>query len=88
MGITDGLAGRQQLATVIVTGEWHVSITINGEQVEASVKSLSDYLKEAGYDTRGIAVERNGEVIPRSRYDSTILNDGDHVEIVHCVAGG
>ncbi len=50
--------------------------------------TLSDYLKEAGYDTRGIAVERNGEVIPRSRYDSTVLKDGDQVELVHCVAGG
>lgn len=61
---------------------------INGEQVEAAGKTLSDYLKEAGYDTCGIAVERNGEVIPRSRYDSTILKDGDQVELVHCVAGG
>lgn len=65
-----------------------MSLTINGEQVEAADKTLSDYLKEAGYDTRGIAVERNGEVIPRSRYDSTILKDGDQVELVHCVAGG
>ena len=52
---------------------------INGEQVEAAGKTLSDYLKEAGYDTRGIAVERNGEVIPRSLYDSTVLKDGDQV---------
>ena len=65
-----------------------MSLNINGKQVEAAGKTLADYLKEAGYDTRGIAVERNGEVIPRSRYDSTILNDGDHVELVHCVAGG
>ena len=65
-----------------------MSLTINGEQVEAAGKTLSDYLKEAGYDTRGIAVERNGEVIPRSQYDSTILKDGDQVELVHCVAGG
>ena len=65
-----------------------MSLMINGEQVEAAGKTLSDYLKEAGYDTRGIAVERNCEVIPRSRYDSTILKDGDQVELVHCVAGG
>ena len=65
-----------------------MSLVINGEQVDAAGKTLSDYLEEAGYDTRGIAVERNGEVIPRSRYDSTILNDGDQVELVHCVAGG
>ena len=65
-----------------------MSLVINGEQVEAAGKTLSDYLKEAGYDTRGIAVERNGEIIPKSRYDSAILNDGDRVELVHCVAGG
>ena len=65
-----------------------MAVTINGEEIEAAGKTLADYLKEAGYDTRGIAVERNGEIIPRSRYDSTVLKDGDRFELVHCVAGG
>ena len=65
-----------------------MALSINGEEVEAAGKTLADYLNGAGYDTRGIAVERNGEIVPRSRYASTLLRDGDRIELVHCVAGG
>jgi sulfur carrier protein len=36
----------------------------------------------------GIAVARNGEVVPRSAWPSTSLSDGDRVEIVTAAAGG
>ena len=65
-----------------------MAVTINGEEINAAGKTLADYLKEAGYDMRGIAIERNGEIVPRSRYDVTRLQDGDKIEVVHCVAGG
>ena len=65
-----------------------MALIINGEEVEAAGKTLADYLEEAGYDTRGIAVERNGAIVPKSQYASTVLRDGDKVELVHCVAGG
>ena len=65
-----------------------MALIINGEEVEAAGKTLADYLEEAGYDTRGIAIERNGAVVPKSQYASTVLQDGDKVELVHCVAGG
>ena len=65
-----------------------MALIINGEEVEVAGKTLADYLEEAGYDTRGIAVERNGAIVPKSQYASTILRDGDRIELVHCVAGG
>ena len=65
-----------------------MALIINGEEVEAVGKTLADYLEEAGYDTRGIAIERNGAIVPKSQYASTVLQDGDKVELVHCVAGG
>ena len=65
-----------------------MALIINGEEVEAAGKTLADYLEETGYDTRGIAVERNGAIVPKSQYASTILRDGDRIELVHCVAGG
>lgn len=65
-----------------------MAVTINGEEINAAGKTLADHLKEAGYDMRGIAIERNGEIVPRSRYDVTRLQDGDKIEVVHCVAGG
>ena len=45
-------------------------------------------MQAAGHDTRGIAIERNGAIVPKSQYASTVLQDGDKVELVHCVAGG
>ena len=65
-----------------------MALIINGEEVEAAGKTIADYLEEAGYDTRGIAIERNGAIVPKSQYASTVLQDGDKVELVHCVAGG
>ncbi|MBQ7652471.1 MAG: sulfur carrier protein ThiS [Victivallales bacterium] len=65
-----------------------MSVTINGEKAEAAGKLLSDYLKDAGYDIQRIAVELNGEIVPKVNYDSTRLQDGDTVEIVSFVGGG
>ena len=65
-----------------------MAVIINGEEVKAVGKTLADYLEEAGYDTRGIAVERNETIVPKSQYALTVLQDGDKVELVHCVAGG
>ncbi len=65
-----------------------MSVIINGEEVEAAGKTLSDYLKDGGYDIRRVAVELNGEIVPKSRYESTRLRDGDRVEIVSFVGGG
>ncbi|MBL0142700.1 MAG: sulfur carrier protein ThiS [Betaproteobacteria bacterium] len=43
---------------------------------------------ELGYDGRRIAIERNGEIVPRSRYSETELADGDRLEVVVAVGGG
>ena len=65
-----------------------MAVNINGEEVDAAGKTLADYLEEAGYDTRGIAIERNGAIVPKSQYALIVLQDGDTVEVVRCVAGG
>lgn len=50
--------------------------------------SLSDYLTRQGFNNGRIAVERNGEIVPRSAYETTMLSDADTLEIVHFVGGG
>lgn len=64
-------------------------ITINGKVHDAepgvSVKTL---LESLGFDPRKIAVERNLEIVPRSLHPSTLLQDGDKLEIVNFVGGG
>ena len=50
--------------------------------------SLLEFLQRNGYAPEKIAVELNGEIIPRSRYSSVILTDADKLEIVSFVGGG
>ena len=62
---------------------------VNGEQIILSEKiPLSEFLQREGYVQEKIAVELNGEIIPRSRYASVILTDADKLEIVSFVGGG
>ena len=63
-------------------------VTVNGEKVEAVDKSLAEYLEEKAFDIKKIAVEINGEIVPKSKYSETVLHDGDSVEVVSFVGGG
>ena len=64
-------------------------IQLNGEPYEladgASVADLIERLELAG---RRVAVERNLDIVPRSQYASTVLNEGDQLEVVHAIGGG
>lgn len=63
-------------------------VRINGEDKAAAGKSLCDYLQETGYDSRAIAVEYNEVILPKADYETTVLQDGDVVEIVCFMGGG
>lgn len=64
-------------------------IRLNGEphEMDAPV-SVSALLERLGIDPRRVAVEHNLVVIKRPKYDDTIVNDGDEIEIVNFVGGG
>ena len=66
-----------------------IQLSVNGQvrQLEpgANVGRLLDALELAG---KRVAVEKNGEIVPRSRYADTRLADGDTLEIVVAVGGG
>ncbi len=63
-------------------------VKINGELLPVDGKTLTEYLKTTEYEPQRIAVERNGEIVPKSKYDDTLLKDGDTVEVVSFVGGG
>ena len=63
-------------------------VTINGKQTQADGKTLAAYLIEAGYDLKRIAVELNGDIVPKATYSQVILKKDDVVEIVSFVGGG
>ena len=64
-------------------------VTINGERRRvASGTSITEMLAEVGLDPLRVAVERNLEIVPRSTFDTVMVEDGDDYEIVHFVGGG
>lgn len=63
-------------------------VKVNGREVDIGGKTLSEYLAATDYDPKRIAVERNGDIVFRSRYAETVVNDGDSIEIVSFVGGG
>jgi sulfur carrier protein len=66
-----------------------IQVTVNGKahrfDAPLEIASLLAKLELSG---RKIAVERNGEIVPRSAHARTLLADGDELEIVVAVGGG
>jgi sulfur carrier protein len=66
-----------------------IAITINGRlQSFAAPLSVSRALEHLALQNKRIALERNGEIVPRSQFDTVELADGDTIEIVVAVGGG
>lgn len=63
-------------------------VQINGVQISGDGCSLAEYLSKENYDITRVAVEKNGSIVPKAQYASTILQDGDVIEIVSFVGGG
>ena len=65
-------------------------ILLNGHrrELEGNQPNVAKLIREIGLEGKRIAVERNGEIVPRSRYAETPLAEGDKLEIVGAVGGG
>jgi sulfur carrier protein len=66
-----------------------VTVTINGErQSFERALDVGELLERLGLAGKRIAVERNGEIVPRSQFAAHAIEDGDRLEIVVAVGGG
>lgn len=65
-----------------------MEITVNGEQKIVEGMSMLNLLESMDIDSRRVAVELNLEILPKGEYATTMLNEGDKIEIVHFVGGG
>ena len=63
-------------------------VKFNGKDLELAGKTLAEYLASANYDPKRIAVERNGEIVPKAKYNETVLAADDVLEVVRFVGGG
>jgi sulfur carrier protein len=66
-----------------------MEIVLNGEQrALANPITVLELLQAEGLGERRVAVEVNGEIVPRSRHGERALREGDRIEIVHALGGG
>ncbi|MEM9739492.1 MAG: sulfur carrier protein ThiS [Pseudomonadota bacterium] len=66
-----------------------MQIVLNGENRELTENTtIAELVLSLGGDPRGIAIERNLEIVPKSEHGKTVLMEGDQLEIVQFVGGG
>ncbi|MDX9707779.1 MAG: sulfur carrier protein ThiS [Azospira sp.] len=69
-----------------------MNLTINGERREftefSAAPTVAELLERLDLAGKRIAVEQNGEIVPKSLHGKTRLADGDRLEIVVAVGGG
>ncbi|HSQ79969.1 MAG TPA: sulfur carrier protein ThiS [Casimicrobiaceae bacterium] len=67
-----------------------LTLSLNGVQTEVALESgtIADLVAVLGLAGKRIAIEKNGEIVPRSRYAVTPIARGDRLEIVGAVGGG
>jgi sulfur carrier protein len=66
-----------------------MNLFLNGEPTNArDGVTVAAFLERLGLPQKGVAVERNREIVPKSAYAVTQLSEGDRIEIVQFVGGG
>ncbi len=66
-----------------------IKISLNGEPHEiAAGSTLADLVAAVAKSPKGVAIEQNGEIVPRSAHVDTRIAAGDQIELVQFVGGG
>ncbi|GAB2179874.1 sulfur carrier protein ThiS [Denitratisoma sp. agr-D3] len=66
-----------------------IFLRVNGEtRPFVAPLTVADLLSQLSLVGKRVAVERNGEIVPKSQHAATSLHDGDRLEIVVAVGGG
>ena len=66
-----------------------MQVYVNGDPFELEEgATVSDLVAKLTDDPRGVAIERNREIVPKSQHGSTALSEGDQLEVVQFVGGG
>ena len=67
-----------------------LTLTLNGVATDVAVdaSTLADLVIALGLSGKRIAIEKNGEIVPRSRYATITVERGDRLEIVGAIGGG
>ena len=64
-------------------------LKVNGKEIDFMPDTtISDLLEQQGFPVNRVAVERNGEIVPRKMLSLTLVEDHDVLEVVRFVGGG
>ncbi|RHR25103.1 sulfur carrier protein ThiS [Clostridium sp. AF19-22AC] len=64
-------------------------LKVNGkDRMFTAGKTVMDLLREMKYPAERVAVERNGDIVPKRCFSEVCLEDGDTIEVVSFVGGG
>ena len=66
----------------------HIFINGNLKQLDIENMTISALVEILNLTGKRIAIEKNGEIVPRSQFDTVTLHEGDKLEIVGAVGGG
>ena len=66
----------------------HLTINGNPRQFEVPALNVAQLVSTLGLEGKRLAIERNGEIVPRGLFAQTALQSGDTLEIVGAVGGG
>ncbi len=65
-----------------------MKIKLNGETIDTSAKTLQQLIDRELKNNDNIAVACNQKIIAQPNWQTTLLQDGDRIEIVHAIVGG
>lgn len=67
-----------------------IEVWVNGERRRVAAANIRGLVAALGLDPagRGLAIARNGEVVPRGTWETTVVSSGDRIEIVGAAQGG
>lgn len=83
----DELSSTNNFGSVTLVGI--MQLIVNGSREEiASAATVQFLLDQLGLEKNRLAVEVNGEIVPRSAFNNHVLQDGDSIEIVQAIGGG
>ena len=85
----DAVANDSQTMRGVPSVSPSMTLQINGHARDFPDRlTVAALVAELGMKTDRVAVELNLEIVPRASWESTVLKDGDRLEIVHFVGGG
>ena len=63
-------------------------VRLNGQEIDAAGKTISEIIEKEGYNAARLAVELNGNIVPKAKYAETVVKENDVIEVVRFVGGG